>query len=196
MSTISAAVVVWTRLGISASGSPPAAIAIVPPALLPDSFPHPQSSTAQKIPAYLIAAMSTPRQETAERARAHRCECPTRPTLPPPDLPAISPRQASSPQLQRCPAHGPATNEAKQAETNDDWQSESRTVQAAAIGHHRRGSSRVATKRRPRDTGHCRRVLLRPQSALPSPAFRSKASRSDFPRAGNPQPLPRARRAG
>src|SRR5439155_11131038 len=58
----------WSSDGISTSGSPPVEIASVPPAFpADDSVPtQPHAKSAQRSPAYLIAAMSNPHRESVE----------------------------------------------------------------------------------------------------------------------------------
>src|SRR5689334_22395020 len=192
MSTISAAVVVWAREGISASGSPPAAIAIVPPALLPESVPHPQSSAIHRIAAYLIAAMSNPRRETAEHAPTPRPEYLIRPTRSLHRPRAIAPRPTSRSQLLWHQELFPAASAAKRVATSDDCRLASLTNREAPTGHHRRGSTRVATKRRPLAIVRCRRVWLPPQPARPSPVSRSMVSHLELQNAQRPLPLRRA----
>src|SRR6476646_1304354 len=67
-----AAVVVWASDGTRTSGSPPVEIARVPPVLPPrDSAPtHPHNKAMPMTPAYLIAAMSSPRPESGKHVPA------------------------------------------------------------------------------------------------------------------------------
>src|SRR5207247_845995 len=141
----------------------------VPPApSREDSFPtHPQSSAAQRIPVYLIAAMSNPRSESAERASELLLARRLQPSRSPPSPRAHAPRRTSHLLLLRDREHDRATRAALPAAESIRLSRPTRRSQEETTDHHRRGWSRVATALRSPAIGRCRRVLRhRPPARL------------------------------
>src|SRR6266480_2873477 len=152
----------------------------VPPALLPvaDSFPtQPRRASPPTSAASLIAAMSNPRRESAERAPKLRREyCPRR-ALSHRDLRANARHRTSRPQLR---SYRERDREEREALLAPRWMHVAPTLRPripeATTGHHRRGSSRVATVRRRRATEHFRPAYFRARSARLRQASESTAA--------------------
>src|SRR2546423_5192043 len=203
MSAIWAAVVACNKEGFSTSGSPPVEIASVPPELprADVSVPtQPQKSAAKNSRVYLTAAMSNPRRESAERARALRRVRRLQSIPSPLHLRARARHRPSPARPRRDRELAPAVSAAlpEVAATRSQRQP-TRQDPGATIDHHRRGSSRVATASRslaivrcPPVLPHVRRARLHLASrstagcSVTARAARATQRRPELPAASNP----------